>query len=140
MLDAMRVDPYEERLLRAVGHPNPSVGIRELLHHAATEPAVRAARSSKLEEAAQVIMKVQSDITIVTKQQTQPPGGSTAPAGITAEKLRRRKRFSRPGKVFSGMVMLTAMGCLFPPCRLAQSPLSRCWPRWPAGSPRWGRV
>ena len=52
MLGSMPVDPYEERLLRASGHPNPGQAGMECLRRAAENPGVLSSSEGNLEEAA----------------------------------------------------------------------------------------
>jgi hypothetical protein len=112
-LGSLPLDPYEERLLRAVGHPKPDMAALEYLRHVVQDPSLLASPSKKLEEAAQVTLNVHGDINVIINQPSAPPTpvppAPQAPPGIVApapEKPKRRRLFSGLGKLFSGFVLL----------------------------------
>lgn len=115
-LATIPVDPYEERLLKAVGHPNPSSAVRGFLVAASKESSAIKAPDTKLEEAAAVSIATHQKIIVITNinvqaQTTAPTAGGSTPS---VEKPKRRKIFTGLGKMFSGLVLLAGNALVIP--------------------------
>jgi hypothetical protein len=112
MLKDIPLDPYEQRLLRVAGHPNPDEAAREFLRHAAKDPSLLASPSAKLEEAGRVSLSAHGDINIfITQQSTR---SSEADPNHTAKKPKKRKLFTGLGKLFSGTVLVAGNAAVIP--------------------------
>lgn len=133
MMGELPVDAYETRLLRAIGHPNPSQAVAEALREA-TNSALLRSSDAKLQEAREASLKVHSQITVIVNVGLQypaqvgpagsAPGAAAVPgyagtAGPAVEKPKKRKLFSGLGKLFSGLVLLTGNAMVIPSVAMA---------------------
>jgi len=115
----MPVDPYEERILKAAGHPNPSPVMKQLLLNVAKDPGILANSNAKLRQASQASLRAHRDINIIIKLEGPMPAAApvaVAPASpsATSEKPKRRKLLTGLGKLFSGLPLLSGNGILVP--------------------------
>jgi hypothetical protein len=109
-LGEMTLDPYEARLLRATGHPDPREAALEYLRLAAQNPGWLSASDKQLEKAADASLKSQSNITNIINVNIPP---AVAP-GQAAKRPKRRHLFTGLGALFSGLVLTTGNAIFIP--------------------------
>jgi hypothetical protein len=107
LLPEMPVHPYERRLLRMVGHPDPGSVVTECLTHAAQEPSVLSSAPETIEKAARACGMAHGDIGLFVSQFQGAPAPQRA-------KVNRRKLFGGLAKLFSGLVLLAGNAAVIP--------------------------
>ncbi len=116
------VDPYEARLLRAAGHPDPRPALMAWLHGVAAAPKILSASEMQLEAAIRACVKANKDVTFIIDSGPRaapqgPRADAPAPLGTAppaTAKPRRRRLFSSLGKLFSGLVLLSGNSIVIP--------------------------
>lgn len=112
LLAEVPLDPYERRLLRAAGHPEPEAAVRAYLRYATAHPEVLRGSSGQLDQAGAALLKAHGNITVVIDVNATPP--PQAPANPPAPKPKRMKLFGGIGKLAGGLVLLTGNAMLIP--------------------------
>jgi len=126
-LSSLPVDSYEERLLRAVGHPASSAAIQETLRRVATEPGILAFSGAKLEKGVQACIYAQGNLNVVLGAPAPPTAAAVPPAAVppaavppaatpqpAARRVGRLGFFGGLGKLFSGLVLLSGNALVIP--------------------------
>jgi len=110
-LSQIKLDPYEARLLQAVGHPNPNDAVLKYLFLAAQNPSLLSSLDEILKKAGQASLEAHHNINVINVDITLPPPGSPMPA---TKKPNRRKLFTGLGTLFSGLVLVAGNSIIIP--------------------------
>jgi hypothetical protein len=111
-MSEVSVDPYEERILKAVGHPNPGPWMKHLLTAVSNNPSILSNTDQKLREANEATLNAHRNINLIINI---PPGIAVPPPSAPApEKPKRRKIFTGLGKLFSGLALLSGNAIVVP--------------------------
>ena len=113
MVSELPVDDYEGRLMREVGHRNPSLVVREFLRYAAEHREVMSDSAAQLEKGEKALLQVHGNINLVVNLGAVPAPKASAPAKDDA-KPKRLKLFSGLTKIASGLVLLSGNAIVIP--------------------------
>ena len=113
-LSGQPLEPYELRLLRAAGHPNPEEVLRVYLQRAARNPEMLASSEEQLNKAAQASLSAHSIINSTININVTPPGATQNDPATAKTKPNPRKLFTGLGTLFSGLVLIAGDAVLIP--------------------------